>query len=207
MFLKCLQVGVLASNCYILGDEKNKKAVIIDPGGNAEDILSIVKKEGFTVDLILLTHGHADHIGGLEEVRCSTGARVAIHENDAPMLLSPGQNLSEYMGTALSLSPAEIKLKGGDEKLSLGDLTLEVIHTPGHTPGSISIKVGNIIFTGDTLFAGSIGRSDFPGGSFEQLMESIKNKLLIQDDDVIICPGHGIKSTIKQEKDTNPFLR
>nr|WP_245985056.1 MBL fold metallo-hydrolase [Biomaibacter acetigenes] len=119
----------------------------------------------------------------------------------------PGKIFQNIWGPALSLSPAEIKLKGGDEKLSLGDLTLEVIHTPGHTPGSISIKVGNIIFTGDTLFAGSIGRSDFPGGSFEQLMESIKNKLLIQDDDVIICPGHGIKSTIKQEKDTNPFLR
>lgn len=206
MFLKCLQVGMLASNCYIFGDEKNKKAVIIDPGGNAEDILNIIKQEGFTVDLILLTHGHVDHVAALDEVRAATGARVAIHENDASMLISPEQNLSKYMGTLISLSPAEIKLKG-NEKLAAGDLTIEIIHTPGHTPGSISIKVGSIIFTGDTLFAGSIGRSDFPGGSFEQLIDSIKNKLLVQDDDVIIYPGHGIKSTIIQEKATNPFLR
>lgn len=207
MFLKSLQVGMLSSNCYILGDEKNKKAVIIDPGGNAEDILSIVEKEGFTVELILLTHGHMDHMAGLEEVRAATGAKVAIHEDDAPMLLSSAQNLSEYMmGQKSSLAPAEIELKDA-EKLSVGDLILEIIHTPGHTPGSISIKVDNIIFTGDTLFAGSIGRSDFPGGSFEQLMASIKTKLLIQNDDVVIYPGHGIRSTIKQEKATNPFLR
>jgi len=206
MFLKNLQVGMLSSNCYILGDEKNKKAVIIDPGGDAEDILGIVKKEGFTVELILLTHGHMDHIAGLEEVRTATGAKVAVHEDDAPMLLSSAQNLSEYMGPGFSFAPAEIELKDA-EKLSVGDLILEIIHTPGHTPGSISIKVDNIIFTGDTLFAGSIGRSDFPGSSFEQLMASIKTKLLIQDDDAVIYPGHGIRSTIKQEKATNPFLR
>jgi glyoxylase-like metal-dependent hydrolase (beta-lactamase superfamily II) len=197
---------MMAANCYILGDENSKKAVIIDPGGNSEDILSIVSKEKFTVDLIMLTHGHADHIAGLEEVRLSTGARVAIHEKDAPMLLFPEQNLSAFMGTSLSFSPAEIKLKG-NEKLTVGDLTLDVIHTPGHTPGSISIKVDNIIFTGDTLFAGSIGRSDFPGSSFKQLISSIKDKLLVQDESSVIYPGHGIKSTIKQEKATNPFLR
>lgn len=206
MFLKCLQVGIMSSNCYILGDENSKKAVVIDPGGNAEDILNTISKEKLAVDLILLTHGHADHIAGLEEVRLFTGARVAIHEKDASMLQNPEQNLSAFMGSSISFSPAEIELKG-DDKFSVGGLTLDIIHTPGHTPGSISIKVDNIIFTGDTLFAGSIGRSDFPGSSFNQLISSIKEKLLVQDESSVIYPGHGIKSTIKQEKATNPFLR
>lgn len=206
MFLKCLQVGPLMANCYILGDNAEKKAAIIDPGGNADQILDIIKKEGFQVDKIILTHGHADHISGLAEVKKATGAEIAIHQDDAALISDSQGNLSNYLGVKFDKLSADIELKDGD-KLKIGNLVLEIIHAPGHTPGSICIKVGDIIFTGDTLFAGSIGRSDFPGGSYEALMSSIREKLLVYNDDTVIYPGHGVKTTLGQEKATNPFLR
>ncbi|TYP50371.1 MBL fold metallo-hydrolase [Thermosediminibacter litoriperuensis] len=206
MFLKRLQVGPLASNCYILGDEHSKKAAIIDPGGDPEIILEAVNKEGFMVEFLILTHGHFDHIGAVREVKKSTGARIAIHEKDAKMLLSAEENLSSYMGCGFTQPAAEVELKG-DEQLRVGDIMLEIIWTPGHTPGSICIKTEDVLFTGDTLLAGSVGRTDFPGGSYRELLNSIKTKLLTFDDDVRVLPGHGPESTIGSEKATNPFLR
>jgi glyoxylase-like metal-dependent hydrolase (beta-lactamase superfamily II) len=206
MFLKCLQAGPLLANCYILGDEKSGKAIVVDPGGDSADILAVVSGQGFKVEFIILTHGHIDHIGGVREIKKATGARIVIHEKDSQMLLSSRENLSEYLGRGITQPEADVKLKGG-EKLMVGSLELEIIHTPGHTPGSICIKTGNLVFTGDTLFAGSVGRTDFPGGSYDELLNSIKYKLLTQADDTIIYPGHGIKTTIGQERDTNPFLR
>lgn len=205
MFLECLQVGPLASNCYILADEKSKKAVIVDPGGNPNEILKVINRGKFNVEYIFLTHGHPDHIAGLKKVKDATKAKIVIHEKDANMLISPRDNLSAYLGVESVQPPADIELKG-DEKFSVGDLVLEIIHTPGHTPGGISIKVKNVVFTGDTLFAGSIGRTDFPGGSYNELISSIKNKLLPLDDNLIVLPGHGEKSTIIKEKNLNPFL-
>ncbi len=205
MFVKRLVVGYLAANCYIIGDTENKKAVIIDPGGDADEILAVVDECEFEVEYIILTHGHADHIAGLKKVKEATCAKVAIHEKDANMLLSAADNLSQHIGSGFVMSPADIYLYGG-EKLTVGDLVLEIIHTPGHTPGGITIKINNMIFTGDTLFAGSIGRTDFPGGSYEQLLSSVKDKLLKQPDDVKIFPGHGPGSTIGQERKSNPFL-
>ncbi|ADL08117.1 MBL fold metallo-hydrolase [Thermosediminibacter oceani] len=206
MFVKRLQVGPLASNCYVLADEHCKKAAIIDPGANPEIILEVVNKEGFEVDYIILTHGHADHIGAVREIKQSTGSKVAIHEKDAKMLLSPEENLSSYMGCGFTQPAADVELRG-DENLQIGDIILEVIWTPGHTPGSICVKAGNLLFTGDTLFAGSVGRTDFPGGSYRELLNSIKTKLLVFDDDVRVLPGHGPESTIGGERATNPFLR
>jgi len=206
MFLEHLQVGHLAANCYIIADEKSKDAAIIDPGGDAEKILNVITREQLTVKYIFLTHGHGDHIAALKEVKDATNAKIAIHELDAPMLCLPEQNLSIFFGEGFTQPSADVKLRGS-EKLNIGDLVLKVIHTPGHTPGGISIQVDNIIFTGDTLFAGSIGRTDFPGGSFDELITSIKEKLLTLGDGTKIFPGHGEQSTIGYEKSMNPFLR
>ncbi|MDD4568816.1 MAG: MBL fold metallo-hydrolase [Tepidanaerobacteraceae bacterium] len=204
MFLECLQVGPLASNCYILAD--GNEAALVDPGGDSDLILKVIEREELKVKYIFLTHGHSDHIGALKDVKLATNAKIAIHENDAPMLLSAQDNLSIYLGDGFIQPSADIELKG-DEKFYVGDLVLEIIHTPGHTQGGISIKSNNVIFTGDTLFAGSIGRTDFPGGSYTELINSIKTKLLPLGDHISILPGHGEQSTINREKHTNPFLK
>lgn len=204
MFLKCLQVGPIETNCYILAD--GNKAIIIDPGWDSDSILKVIESEKLNIEYIFLTHGHADHIGALKEVKFATNAKIAIHEKDAQMLVSSEDNLSIFFGESITQPSADILLKG-NETFQLNNITLEIIHTPGHTPGGISIKVNDIVFTGDTLFAGSIGRTDFPGGSYNELIESIKEKLLPLGDDVIILPGHGEQSTIGNERKMNPFLK
>jgi hydroxyacylglutathione hydrolase len=206
MFLECLPVGPLASNCYIIADEKSKKAAIIDTGGDSNKILDVITREQLIVEYIFLTHGHSDHIAALKEVKNATDAKIAIHEEDAPMLLSPQGNLSIFMGAGFIQPSADIELQGNEE-FHVGNLTLKIIHTPGHTPGGICIKVNNMVFTGDTLFAGSIGRTDFPGGSYGELISSIKEKLLPLGYDISVLPGHGESSTIGAEKKMNPFLK
>jgi len=206
MFFKDLQVGPLETNCYIIADEKSKIGAIIDPGGNANAIIDTIKEAKLTVKYIFLTHGHGDHTAALKKVKDATSAKIVIHELDAPMLYTSETSLSYLFGEEISQPPADIKLVG-NETFKLGDMVLKIIHTPGHTPGGISIQVDNIVFTGDTLFAGSIGRTDFPGGSYDQLIASIKEKLFVLEDDTKIFPGHGEPSTIGYEKKTNPFLR
>ncbi len=205
MILKNLVVGPLATNCYIIGSESNEEGMIIDPGAEAEVILRNVKDLELEIKSIVLTHGHIDHIGALKEVKEATGAEVAIHTDDA-------QSFQENsVSTLLGLSyptplPADRLLKDGDS-MGIGDLHFLVLHTPGHSPGGICLLGQGIMFSGDTLFNYGIGRTDLPGGSYSQLMNSIHTKLMTLPDNTTVYPGHGPDTTIGAERSGNPFLQ
>jgi glyoxylase-like metal-dependent hydrolase (beta-lactamase superfamily II) len=201
-----MEVGSLGTNCYIVYCENTKKAVIIDPGGDAAKILAAVSREGLSVEAIINTHGHADHVLANVKVQEATGAPLWIHSADADMLGSGSRNLSAFLGGATSCGKADRLLSDG-EVLPVGDFSLTVLHTPGHTPGGISLLTGKTVFVGDTLFAESIGRTDFPGGSYSQLINSIKAKLMVLDDEVKAYPGHGPATTIGWERRQNPFIQ
>jgi glyoxylase-like metal-dependent hydrolase (beta-lactamase superfamily II) len=207
MFLEKLVVGVLETNCYLIGCKKTKMAAVIDPGGEekVDLILDILEKNNFSLKYIINTHGHIDHIDGNNLLKAKTKALLLIHRLDADMLVDANKNLSSFMGKEIYSPSADKLLEEGDE-ISLGTLNLIVIHTPGHTPGGISLVLNNIVFTGDTLFAGGIGRTDLSGGSYQDLIKSIIEKLLILGDDKIIYPGHGPDSTIGEERRTNPYI-
>jgi hydroxyacylglutathione hydrolase len=207
MIQKALMVGLLQVNCYILGDEKTKEAVVIDPGGDSEDILEALEHEGLVLKLIIDTHGHFDHVDANQPLKTATGAQIAIHRADAQMLSQPSPEALFFTGGNLKQSQADILLNEGDV-LTFGEYKLKVLHTPGHTPGGISLVMENqpLVYVGDTLFAGSIGRTDFPGGSFEALIEGVRTKLFPLGDHYIVYPGHGPVTTIGEEKKYNPFF-
>ena len=205
-FLESLVVGDLQMNCYIFGCAATRQAVIIDPGGDAEQIISAVAEVGATIKMILLTHGHYDHIAGLREVKQHFNCPVLIHVADEEALTNPMVNLSALTGANITCEPAEQILDDGDQ-VAVGNLRLEVIHTPGHTPGGVCFRYGKVVFGGDVLFQGSIGRTDLPGGSFEDLERSIISRLYVLPDDTTIYPGHGEPTTIGFEKKHNPFVR
>ena len=205
MKIHVLTVGPLLANCYILTCEETDEAAIIDPGGDADSILREVARLGVDVKVVINTHGHVDHIAANEPVLRATGASLMIHEDDAVMLKSPARNLSLLGGAPLRPVEADRLLRDGDT-VAFGREALEVIHTPGHTPGGISLLAGDVLFTGDTLFAMGIGRTDFPGGSYETLLSSIRERLLALPDDTRVYPGHGPETTIGDERRANPFL-
>lgn len=199
-------MGALGANCYLYACMESKRAAIIDPGAEGKRIYRWVLEKGLKVDYILLTHGHVDHIGAVDELRELLGdVSVGIHEGDAEMLTNGRQNLSSYMGSELVLKKADFHLQDGQE-LTIGKQILKVIATPGHSPGGVCFLSSEGLFSGDTLFAGSIGRTDFPGGSLEQLLDGAKKKLLVLPENTRVFPGHGEATTIGEEKQSNPYL-
>jgi glyoxylase-like metal-dependent hydrolase (beta-lactamase superfamily II) len=198
-------VGPLQTNCYLLACKETNQAVVIDPGAEGKRILNVIKKEGWEVKYIINTHGHGDHIGANWEIKEGTEAKLFIHHLDAGCLTDPSKSLLSFLGEKPVSFAADKLLQHGD-KVNVGNLELDIIHTPGHTPGGISIKAGSILFTGDTLFAGAIGRTDFPGGSLNQLLAAVKDRLFCLGDDFVIYPGHGPSSTIGEERIYNPFF-
>jgi len=196
-----LEVGPMGANCYVIAFTGTKEACLIDPGGEHQRIKDFIKTRGLNLKFIINTHGHGDHILGNDYF----SVPVYIHKLEKDYLMDPKKNLSGMFGLSLKLSEASKLLEDGD-KVYLNDLELEIIHTPGHTPGGISIKLDGVVFTGDTLFAGSVGRTDLPDGDEEMLFDSIKNKLFVLDDDTVVYPGHGEETTIGKEKGTNPYI-
>ncbi len=209
MILEMLTVGTLYTNCYIVGCSETLEGLIIDPGfdreAEAERILREVNQHHLKVKYIVNTHGHPDHTAGNEILKEATSAPILIHELDAPKLIGAAKNLSGLFGLRVTSPPADQTLREGDV-IQVGRVKLKVLHTPGHSKGSISLLGENVVFTGDTLFAGSIGRYDFPDASFREIMSSVK-RLAMLPDHVKVYPGHGPTSTVGEEKRSNPFLR
>ena len=205
MIFATLPTGPLEVNCYIIGCEKTMKAAVIDPGGNADRILQRLSELKLQTVMIINTHGHFDHIGGNGDLLKATGAELIIHRDDSILLERAGEHAAAF-GLRAEPSPAPTRLLNGDETLQLGELTLQVIHTPGHSPGGVCFYVDDYLFVGDTLFAGSIGRTDLPGGHHQLLIAGIKEKLLPLPENTKVYPGHGPMTTIGEEKLHNPFL-
>lgn len=205
MFIKCISVGKLETNCYILCDTVQGKAAVIDPGYDAKRIIAGLSEAQCKAEYVILTHGHFDHIGAVLQVLEETGAKLACYEEEIELLNDPNKNLSAlYMpGTLLPLKP-DVLLCDGDS-LHIGMLELKVLHTPGHTKGSCCIICQDTIFTGDTLFCCGAGRTDFPGGDFNALSASMK-RLQALTGDYQLLPGHGAFSTLSQERQTNPLM-
>jgi len=205
LIVKTLCVGMLQTNCYIVGCEETKEGVIIDPGGNAKRILAEVEKLGLKIKYIINTHGHFDHTLANKEVVKATGAPLAIHSADAPMLTEGGGAL--LFGIIGKASPpADMMLEEG-QVLTLGNIELKVLHTPGHSPGSICLynEKEGMLFDGDVLFNMGIGRTDLPGGNYHLMMDSLQ-RLLTLPDETMVYPGHGPPTTIGRERRSNPFL-
>lgn len=196
---------MMDGRCYLLVDGERKKAAVIDPDLTGRRIIRALGERGAALELILLTHGHFDHIGSVAELRRETGAPVCIHGSDAPMLTDARLNLSGYFGSPAVQCPAERLLAGGDE-IAFAGKSIRVLHTPGHTPGSCCYLLGERLFSGDTLFRGGVGRADFPGGNMESLIASIRDTLMSLPEDTAVYPGHGEPTTIGRERRTNPYL-
>jgi glyoxylase-like metal-dependent hydrolase (beta-lactamase superfamily II) len=198
VILERLEVGPIAANCYIVGDEASKEGIIIDPGDEPDTILRKVEELDLTINLIVLTHAHNDHIGALVAVKEATSAQAALHPDDITILQARVRFDAR--------SVIDRFLNGGDS-IDIGDTHLLVIHTPGHSPGGVCLLGDGILFSGDTLFNFGIGRFDLAGGSGRQLMDSIYTKLMVLPDDTVVYPGHGPGTTIGEERRGNPFLR
>jgi len=201
MEIRRVIAGIYGANCYIIMDKDTKEAIVLDPGGDVDDILKAIDTVGANVKYILLTHGHLDHTSGVEELKSVTKAVVCMNKKDDDLITE-----GEHLFGPLIEGGADKLLKQGDI-IKISNIEITCIDTPGHTPGGMCFLIANCVFTGDTLFAGSIGRTDFTGGDFNTIIASIKSKLLSLPEDTIVYPGHGPCSTINNEKLKNPFLQ
>jgi glyoxylase-like metal-dependent hydrolase (beta-lactamase superfamily II) len=205
-FLRCLPVGPLQTNCYLYGSPQAGRGVIIDPGDEPDRIWEEFRGSGLALEAIVNTHAHFDHAGGNRRLKELTGAPILIHRVDAPAVTRLGAQARFFLMEAEDSPPADRLLEEGDV-IGLGPASLTVRHSPGHTPGGILLVGEGLVFSGDTLFAGSVGRTDFPGGSWGELVVSIREKLLDLPDETVVYPGHGPATTIGEERRYNPFLR
>ena len=208
MIIRELVVGPLQTNCYIVGCEETRKGAIIDPGGGADEILAEVDRLDLDVVAVINTHGHVDHVLANREVKEATGAPLMIHAQDAPMLTNPMKGFAFLLGR-IRPGPRPDRLLEENDEVEVGQIRLRVLHTPGHSPGSIALLAEDegAVFSGDVLFRMSIGRTDFPGGSFDTLMRSIKDVLFALPDDPTVYSGHGPNTTVGFEKANNPWVR
>ena len=207
MIHEILRVGPLQCNCSVIGDEVSREAMVIDPGDDVEEVLALVRKHNLKVKQIVITHAHIDHVGGAMKLRAATGAPILLNQNDYALLQMLDVQAS-WLGMA---TPGKVEIDhsvGQSDTVKTGNLVAKVLHTPGHSEGSICLyfPTEKKLIAGDTLFAGSIGRTDLPGGSFEKIIRSLHDKLLVLPDETVVVPGHGPLTTIGDERESNPFL-
>jgi hydroxyacylglutathione hydrolase len=208
MIHEILPVGPLQCNCSVVGDETTHEAIVIDPGDDIEQILQLIRKHHLQVKQIVITHAHIDHVGGAMKLRAATGAPILLNQNDYALL-----KMLDVQAAWLGMpAPGKVDIDqslGQADTVNAGSLSAQVLHTPGHTEGSICLyfPAEHKLIAGDTLFAGSIGRTDLPGGSYEKILHSIHDRVLALPDETIVIPGHGPLTTIGEERESNPFLQ
>jgi len=207
MIHEILPVGPLQCNCSVIGDETTREGMVIDPGDDIEDVLALVRKHNLQVKQIVITHAHIDHVGGAMKLRAATGAPILLNQNDYALLKMLDMQAA-WIGVA---TPGKVEIDRSitaGESVSAGSLVATILHTPGHTEGSICLyfPTEKKLIAGDTLFAGSIGRTDLPGGDTQKIMRSLHNTVLALPDETVVIPGHGELTTIGDERETNPFL-
>jgi len=207
MIHEILPVGPLQCNCSIIGDETTREAMVIDPGDDLEDVLALLQKHNLQVKHIIITHAHIDHIGGAMKLRALTGAPILLNQNDYALL----KMLDEQAAWVGMRSPGKVEIDHSvttGETVSAGSVTANILHTPGHTEGSVCLyfPADKKLIAGDTLFAGSIGRTDLPGGSMQKILRSLRDTLMALPDETVVVPGHGSLTTIGEERESNPFL-